>query len=160
MTNLIIACFLRGCISLIVGAIWYNPKVMGTLWMKETGVTEEDAKNANMGVIFGLSFLVTAYMTYQMKWINHPDENLSNVVHGMFHGLMHVGIFGIGALVVNALFEHKSMKYILVNVGYWIIVFGLIGAMLASFPSFKEKEVESTESSLLKTEHCISEHLS
>ncbi len=149
MLNLVLACVAGGAVSLIVGFIWYHPKVFGTLWMKETGLTEEDAAKSNMVLVFGLAFLITAYMTYEMKWINHPDETLSSVLHGMFHGVKHVGLFAVGALIINALFEHKSVKYILINVGYWIVVFGVIGAVLTSFPSFKEKEntVEPAESS-------------
>ena len=26
--------------TLVVGFIWYNPKVFGTIWMKEIGMTE------------------------------------------------------------------------------------------------------------------------
>lgn len=44
-------------IPLIVGFIWYNPKVFGAAWMKTTGMTEEKAKQANMAVIFGLTIL-------------------------------------------------------------------------------------------------------
>ena len=33
--------------TFIVGFIWYNPKVFGTAWMNETGMTEEKAKGAN-----------------------------------------------------------------------------------------------------------------
>ena len=30
--------------SFVVGFIWYNPKVFGTIWMKEIGMTEEQAQ--------------------------------------------------------------------------------------------------------------------
>jgi len=43
--------------SFVVGFIWYNPKVFGTIWMKESGMTEEKAKNGNMAKIFGLTFV-------------------------------------------------------------------------------------------------------
>ena len=39
--------------TLVVGFIWYNPKVFGTIWMKESGMTEEKMKGANMAMIFG-----------------------------------------------------------------------------------------------------------
>ena len=52
----------------------------------------------------------------------------------MFHGVMHVGIYAFGAIIVNSLFEMRSMKYILINVGYWLTVFALIGGMIAVFP--------------------------
>ena len=34
--------------SFVVGFVWYNPKVFGTIWMNEVGMTEEKAKQGNM----------------------------------------------------------------------------------------------------------------
>ncbi|SCY69909.1 Protein of unknown function [Flavobacterium caeni] len=34
--------------TLPVGFIWYNPKVFGNLWMRESGMTEDKAKSGNM----------------------------------------------------------------------------------------------------------------
>ncbi len=48
---------LAALIPMIVGAIWYNPKVLGNAWMKSTGLSEEQLKGANMPLIFGLSFV-------------------------------------------------------------------------------------------------------
>ena len=41
--------------SFVVGFVWYNPKVFGTIWMNETGMTDEKAKQGNMAKIFGLT---------------------------------------------------------------------------------------------------------
>lgn len=49
--------FIAALIPLVVGFIWYHPKVFGNTWMKATGLTEEDGKNANMALIFGLTYL-------------------------------------------------------------------------------------------------------
>lgn len=49
-------------IPMIVGFIWYNPKVLGTAWMNASGMTEEKAKGANMLVIFGFAFLFSFMM--------------------------------------------------------------------------------------------------
>jgi maltodextrin utilization protein YvdJ len=43
--------------SFVVGFVWYNPKVFGTIWMKETGMTDEKARQGNMAKIFGLTFV-------------------------------------------------------------------------------------------------------
>ena len=43
--------------SFVVGFVWYNPKVFGTIWMNEIGMTEEKAKQGNMAKIFGLTFI-------------------------------------------------------------------------------------------------------
>ncbi len=43
--------------ALIIGAIWYNPKVFGTAWMKAADMTEEKMQGANMAKIFILAFI-------------------------------------------------------------------------------------------------------
>ncbi len=139
MMNLVLACLAGGFISLVIGAIWYSPKVFGSAWMKEVGMTEEDAQKGNMPMIFGIAFILSAYMAYEMKWINH-DDPLPDFLHGMYHGAKNVGVFAVGALIINGLFEQKSFKYLAINAGYWLTVFAFIGGVLASFPSFKPKE--------------------
>lgn len=52
-----LVCALAALIPLIVGAIWYNPKVFGGVWIKTTNLTEEELRKANMPVIFGLTFV-------------------------------------------------------------------------------------------------------
>jgi hypothetical protein len=53
----LLLCLLTGLIPLIIGFIWYNPKVLGTAWMKSINMTEDDMKGANMVLIFGLTYL-------------------------------------------------------------------------------------------------------
>jgi hypothetical protein len=53
-------------IPIFVGFIWYNPKVFGNAWMKETGITMNDAKGMNMGVLFGLSLLFAVMLSISM----------------------------------------------------------------------------------------------
>jgi Protein of unknown function (DUF1761) len=48
-------------IPLVVGFIWYNPKVFGNAWMKSTGLSEDKLKGGNMLKIFGLCY-VFAFM--------------------------------------------------------------------------------------------------
>lgn len=47
---------LAALVPMVMGFIYYNPKVIGTAWMKEANMTEEKMKNANMPLIFGLSY--------------------------------------------------------------------------------------------------------
>jgi hypothetical protein len=60
MPNLAIVA-LAALIPLVMGFIWYNPKVFGTAWMNLAGLTEEKMKGANMPLIFILSY-VFAFM--------------------------------------------------------------------------------------------------
>jgi len=52
-----IAIFVSALATLVVGFVWYNPKVFGTAWMKETGLTQEELQKGNMLKIFGLTYI-------------------------------------------------------------------------------------------------------
>ncbi len=54
--------FASALIPIVIGAIWYNPKVLGSAWMKASGVTEEQVQTGNMIVIFGLAFLFSFFL--------------------------------------------------------------------------------------------------
>ena len=48
--------------SLLIGFVWYHPKVFGTAWMATIGKTrEETEKNFNMLGMFGGSFLLALH---------------------------------------------------------------------------------------------------
>ena len=143
--------------TLLVGFVWYNPKVFGTIWMKESGMTEEKAKQSNMAKVFGLTIFYSLLLAIMLPQIvNHeigalqatggnPQDaaliDFLKVHHGKFlsfkHGALHgtmTGIFlALPITAINALFEQKSWKYILVNAGYWIVSFAIMGAILCGW---------------------------
>jgi hypothetical protein len=43
-------------VPLLIGFIWYNPKVFGNIWMKGAGLTMDSPKY-NMALVFGLTYL-------------------------------------------------------------------------------------------------------
>lgn len=43
-----IAIFAASLIPMVMGFIWYHPKVLGTVWMKASGLTEEKTKEGSM----------------------------------------------------------------------------------------------------------------
>lgn len=53
--------------------------------------------------------------------------------HGAFHGTLAAVLFAIPILTINALFERKGMKYILVNAGYWLLSLVLMGGVICQF---------------------------
>ena len=54
--------------------------------------------------------------------------------HGMVHGIISVLFFGLPLLATNALFEKKGFKYIIVNVGYWLVTVGIMGGIVCGWP--------------------------
>lgn len=60
------AVFVSALVTLVVGFVWYNPKVFGTIWMNETGMTEEKAKQSNMLKVFGLTIFYSLMLAFLM----------------------------------------------------------------------------------------------
>lgn len=145
--------------ALVVGFIWYHPKVFGNAWMQASGLTEAQFKGSNMLKIFGLSLLfafllataLPGIVIHQMgafslmgadegkalpsyfTFINDYKDSFRTFKHGAFHGIL-TGIFvALPILGTNALFERKSAKYILINSGYWIVTLGIMGAIICGW---------------------------
>lgn len=145
--------------ALVVGFVWYNPKVFGNAWMKAAGMSEEQVKGGNMAKIFGLSLLFaimlalslqsitihqmgafsmvggdleTALPSYQAFMDDYGDA-FRTFKHGVFHGVF-AGIFiALPILGTNALFERKGAKYIFINSGYWIITLAIMGGIICAW---------------------------
>lgn len=151
---------LAALIPMVMGFIWYNPKVVGTAWMKEADMTDEKIKGGNMPLIFGLSFLFSMLLAFAMlqlsihqfgfqSLIMEKDGTFSEAGISLFsqvmelygdsyrtfgHGALHGTIGGLfivfPVLATNGLFERKSWKYIWINTGYWVITMALMGGLV------------------------------
>ena len=145
--------------ALVVGFVWYNPKVFGTAWMEASGMTDEKIKGGNMAKIFSLALLFAfmlstalpgivvhqmgayslmggdptlALPSYEAFMADYVNAHRS-FGHGALHGVL-TGVFlALPILGTNALFERKSAKYIFINSGYWIVTLGLMGGIICAW---------------------------
>lgn len=62
-----LAVFVAALVPLVMGFIWYNPKVLGNAWMKAAGLTEDKMKGANMPVIFVVSFVLSFFLAFFLQ---------------------------------------------------------------------------------------------
>jgi len=44
-------------VPMVLGFIWYHPKVLGKPWMAVSGMTDEKVNEGNMAIIYGVSYL-------------------------------------------------------------------------------------------------------
>ena len=155
-----LALIVAALIPMILGFIWYNPKVFGNAWMKAADMTDEKIKGGNMGVIFGVSLVLSLFLAMSMQslvihqmhlmslvlgdtsaetatWLSNAMESYGNNFrtpqHGAFHGFFAGVVFVLPVLGTNALFERKGFKYILVNVGYWTLTLMIMGAIICAW---------------------------
>lgn len=151
-----IAILLASLSTLVVGFIWYNPKVFGNIWMKEAGLTEENLKGTNMFKMLGSSFIYAFMMSIilQMLTIHQfgalgmvggdptkalPSYNafmadygtaFRTFKHGALHGFITGLFFAFPLIGTNALYERRSFKYVLVTGGFWIVCFIIMGGII------------------------------
>ncbi|NOT37211.1 MAG: DUF1761 domain-containing protein [Saprospiraceae bacterium] len=131
--NQYLAIFIGGLIPMILGFIWYHPKVFGGAWMKSLGFTEESLKEGNMGLTMGLATLLAMVLSWKLnEWSSHVEPGMSQFVHGFYHGAMGLGLPAALVLVSNSLFQRNTWTNILINAIYWVIALGLMGAFLYS----------------------------
>jgi hypothetical protein len=60
---------LSALVPLVLGFIWYHPKVFGNAWMSASGMSPESTKGMNMAVIFGLSVLFALFIAGSLTGI-------------------------------------------------------------------------------------------
>ena len=113
--------------GMAIGAIWYSPVLFSNAWMKENGVTKESLKGKNPFAPMIFSFLITIVMAFNLAMFLSGE---SDFVQGLIAG----GLVGIGwvaaSLAVLYLFESKSLKLFLINAGYNVVTFIVMGGII------------------------------
>ncbi len=116
--------------SFVIGALWYSPVLFGKVWQREAKLSDEDLQNSNMAKTFGLSFILSLIISFNLAAFIGPTGTLS---FGLFAG----AAAGVGwvatALGILYLFEQKSFKLWLINGGYHAVTFTVMGAILGAW---------------------------
>ena len=157
----LLAVLLAALSSFGVGFIWYNPKVFGTIWMEESGMTDEKAKKANMAKIFGLTFVYAFMLAFIMSnivihqmgalsLIGGPDmiatakpsyaafiadygDAFRTYKHGALHGFISGIFIALPIIAINGLFDQKSWKLMAIQAGYWTVIMTIMGAIICGW---------------------------
>ena len=123
-----IAVFVCALMSLVIGAVWWSPLMFAKAWQRENGLSDEQLTKANPLKNFGLSFLLAWVMSYNLAFfLGAPGTTWQ---WGLAAGLL-TGVGWVAAMfIVIALFEQRSLKYILINCGYIVVYFAVVGFVL------------------------------
>lgn len=65
----IVAVLVAALIPMVMGFVWYNPKVFGGVWQRECGLSDEKMKSANMALIFGLSLVFSFILAFGLQFM-------------------------------------------------------------------------------------------
>ena len=67
---------------------------------------------------------------YNMK---KYGQNFRTFGHGAFHGFLNSIFIVLPIIAINAMFELKSWKYIMINWGYWAVCSTIMGGIICQF---------------------------
>ena len=131
--NPYLAIFVGGLIPMVVGYIYYHPKLFGTAWMNSLGVTEETLREGPVGLIMMISTVISMVISWRMNaYAGHSEPGWGQFMHGFFHGAWSMGFPAVLILISNGLFQRNTFTNLLINALYWLLALGLMGAFLYS----------------------------
>ncbi len=113
--------------TFLIGGIWY--KVFEKSWISSNGFSTEDLQNRNTGLIFGLAFLFSLIMAFNLALFIGDGDTSYGALAGFLTGFGWV-FFAIGII---SLFEKRSAVYVLINGGYMITAFTVMGAIIGAW---------------------------
>lgn len=115
--------------TFLLGGLWYSPILFATSWMREAGLTPEQTRRAKLAQVFGLSALAALVMAVNLALF----IGAQGVAFGTFAGLA-TGLGWVAmSLGVIYLFEQRSLKLWLINSGYQVVAYTMMGAILGAW---------------------------
>ena len=120
-----------GILNVVLGIIWYHPKVFGTAWMASAGITPEKAEagKKKMPIMAFLAFLAAMVVAYVMNYFG--------IAWGVFDwiGAVELGFwcwigFTAPTMLGMVLWEGKPVKYYAIVSGFWLVSFVAMAVVL------------------------------
>lgn len=122
--------FIAAAAAFMLGFGWYSA-LFGKAWQAETGITDEQAQSG-MAITHGTAFLMMCFIAFGINFVvNLHDVAEQTFVHGAFHGLLSCVLYGLPVMVIHYMYQKKSLKLMLIDGGYILAIFTLMGGILA-----------------------------
>jgi len=124
-----IAVLVAALVPMIMGFIYYHPKVMGSAWMKANGFTMDNMKEAPKPVWYLVALAFSFILSFRMCMdVIAPGQDVApdghsyvTFQHGMTHGLINTLFILLPVLGTLAIFEKRSWSWVFVNLAYWAL---------------------------------------
>ena len=102
------AFLISAVVTLVVGFIWYNPKVFGTIWMRENNFTQEQLRSGNMLKIFGFTYIFALMIS--MTLMSLTIHQSGAVVRHMRSPKPAHPVRGAVKPVIQKILQHKQQQ--------------------------------------------------
>ncbi len=120
--------------TFVVGFLWYGNFLFGKPWQKLAGLSDEDIAKGNMALIYGLAFVLNLVAALFISMFAEIAMMLgtSAFLAGLFAVVLCIG-FVATSFGVNFLFSRKPLKLYLIDVGYMVVSFFIMGIIIGAW---------------------------
>lgn len=122
-----LAVLLAALSSFVIGGLWYS-LLFAKPWQRAAGVTDEQLKSGTVRIFAG-SFLIAIVMAASLAAFIGTGGAVFGLLAGLAAGITWVA----AAFGINYLFERRSVRLFLINAGYNVLSFGVMGLIIGAF---------------------------
>lgn len=113
--------------TFVIGGLWYS--VFEKPWMSANNFSNDDLKKRKMPLVFGLSFLFSLIMSVNLAMFIGKEDAIFGTIAGFMAGFGWIAF----SIAIISLFENRPLKYVLINGGYMVVSFTIMGAILGAW---------------------------
>jgi hypothetical protein len=131
MDPMMVAILASGVVAVLIGMIWYHPKVFGSAWMRWSNITPEMAERGKrkMPLMAFFGFLAATLVAYVMSYVSAAWGFYS------WDGALQLGFwcwlgFVAPTMLGSVLWEQKPFRLYLINAFYWLVVMLVMAQMI------------------------------
>jgi len=121
--------------SMVVGSIWYTPKVFGTYWMKQAGIERDTMGSAVRPIIVTLlvSF-VTAWVLAGAVWISFEFYGGSFLVNALLTAAILWAGFTAARFVTHDQFDRRTPGLTVLNIAHELVTLLIMALIIGVWP--------------------------
>jgi hypothetical protein len=134
----LIPVIIAGVINMVLGALWYSPYVLGKLWMRSMGKTEEEMKQGSSGSSMGFLYVVNTIASLLFAYVLAHIIKFASITS--FAGGVKVGFwvwlgFVVTTVIPGYLYEGRPKMLYFIFISYQLISIAAMGGILAVWHS-------------------------
>ncbi|MFK7921376.1 MAG: DUF1761 domain-containing protein [Bacteroidia bacterium] len=117
-----------------IGALWYGKPLFGKRWQTLVGLSDEEIQSANMPLVFGLAFLLNLIIAAVLSFFVEVFMMIgsSALLGGLFSALLCM-VFVATTFGINYLFARRPLQLYLIDVGYMMVMFMVMGMIMGAW---------------------------
>lgn len=129
---------IAGIINMVLGGLWYSKFVMGKLWMRSMGKTEEEIKQGYSGAVMGMVYVVNTIASLLFAYVlAHIIKfaGLNTFAQGANVGFWVWLGFVVTTVIPGYMYESRPKMLYFIFIFYQLISIVLMGGILAMWHS-------------------------